>query len=122
MAKVLVVEDEPLSMELVLEILKAAGLEVDEAVNGEEAIRKVEAEHYDLILMDIGLPGMDGVEVLKIIKTNSKYKNMPAIALTSYALKGDRERFLEAGFDDYISKPIDVPDFMKILKKYKKEP
>ncbi len=62
---------------------------------------------------------MDGVETLGKIKTNPRYKEVPMIALTSYAMKGDREGFLEAGFDDYIAKPIDVPGFMKRLEKYK---
>ena len=120
MTKVLVVEDDPLSMELVLEIVKALGFTADGAENGEEALRKTESEIYDLILIDIGLPGMDGLEILKIIKSKPAYKNVPAVALTSYAMKGDRERFLEAGFDDYIAKPIDVPDFMKRMEKYNK--
>lgn len=119
MTKVLVVENDPLNMELVLEIIKALGFKADAAENGEEAIQKTKSELYDLILMDIGLSGMDGVETLEKIKTNPRYKEVPAIALTSYAMKGDRERFLEAGFDDYIAKPIDVPAFMKRLEKYK---
>ncbi len=118
MTKVLVVEDNPLNMELVLEILRAQGYTAHEAIDGEEAIGKADKEAYDLILMDIELPGMDGVEVAKIIKR--KYKNLPIIALTSYAMKGDRERFLAAGFDEYVSKPLEVIDFIKRLEKYKK--
>jgi CheY-like chemotaxis protein len=120
MTKVLVVEDEPLNMELVLENVKALGFTADVAENGEEAIKRTENEIYDLILMDIGLPGMDGVEATRIIKSNPRYKDVPAIAITSYAMKGDRERILAAGFDDYVSKPIEVPDFMKKMKKYEK--
>jgi len=119
MRKVLVVEDDPLSMELVLEILNAQGFIADEAFNGAEAIKKAEKEVYGLIFMDIALPGMDGVEVAKMIKSNPQYKNVPVIALTAYALKGDRQRFLEAGFDDYVPKPIDVAEFMKKMEKYK---
>ena len=118
MTKVLVVEDNPLNMELVVEILNARGFTVDTAIDGEEAIKKIENEDYDLILMDIELPGMDGVEVTKIIKM--KYKKMPVVALTSYAMKGDRERFLAAGFDEYISKPLDISDFLKRLEKYRR--
>jgi len=116
MTKILVVEDNPLNMELVLEILSSKGITVHKAVDGEEAIRKTEREVYDLILMDIELPGKDGVEVTKIIK--AKYKNMPVIALTSYAMKGDKERFISAGFDDYIAKPLDILEFMKKIDKY----
>lgn len=118
MTKVLVVEDNPLNMELVLEILDAQGFTAHKAIRGEEALRMVEKEAYDLILMDIELPDMDGIEVTEIIK--DKYKNVPVIALTSYAMKGDRERFLAAGFDEYISKPIDVSDFVRRLNKYRK--
>lgn len=116
MTKVLVVEDNPLNMELVLEILNANGITAHEAIDGEEAVKKAEQEVYCLILMDIELPCMDGIEAAKIIK--SKNKKVTIIALTSYAMKGDKERFLAAGFDEYIAKPIDVSDFMKKLEKY----
>lgn len=117
MTKVLVVEDNPLNMELVIEILVARGFTVHEAINGEDAIKKAEAEKYDLILMDIELPGIDGVEVTKILKAKSK--NTPVVALTSYAMKGDRDRFLSAGFDEYLPKPLDITDFLNRLEKYK---
>jgi len=117
MVKVLVVEDNPLNMELVMEILLARGFTVNEAINGEDAIRKAEVENYDLILMDIELPGIDGVEVTKILK--AKNKKTPVIALTSYAMKGDRDRFLAAGFDEYLPKPLDITDFLNRLDKYK---
>ncbi|MFH0904362.1 MAG: response regulator [Methanobacteriota archaeon] len=114
--KALIVEDNPINMELVMEILTANGIIADEAVNGEEAIEKVEKETYDLVLMDIELPGMDGVDATKLIK--SKHKNLPILALTSYAMKGDRERFIAAGFDDYIAKPIDVNSFIEKINKF----
>ncbi len=113
--KALIVEDNPINMELVLEILTSYGISADEAVNGEEAVAMVEKETYDLVLMDIELPGMDGVDATKIIK--SRHKNLPVLALTSYAMKGDRERFLAAGFDDYIAKPIDVNCFFEVINK-----
>ena len=105
-------------MELVFEILLAKGFIVHASIDGEEALRKIEKDVYDLILMDIELPGMDGIETTKIIK--AKDKNMYVIALTSYAMKGDRERFLTAGFDDYISKPLDVSEFLKKLEEHLK--
>ena len=107
-------------MELVIEILKSLGFVVSGAINGEDAIKEVEKEHYDLILMDIELPVMDGISAIRIIKSKPGYNNVPNIALTAFAMKGDREKFLAAGFDDYISKPIDVPEFMKKMQKYKK--
>lgn len=120
MTKVLVVEDNPFNMELVLEILDGMGFIAAGAANGAEAIKNVEKDVYDLVLMDIELPGMDGVAISKIIKNKPEYKNVPIIALTAYAMKGDKERFLAAGFNDYISKPLDVPDFMKRMEKYRK--
>ncbi len=116
MTKILVVEDNPMNMELVIEILTSQGFTVQTAIDGEEAIEMTEKEAYDLILMDIELPGKDGVEITKLIR--EKDKNVPVIALTSYAMKGDRERFLSAGFDDYISKPLDLTEFLKKIEKY----
>lgn len=116
--KVLVVEDNPLNMELVFEILTAEDFTVHKAVDGEEAILLAGNNSYDLVLMDIELPGMSGIEVTKIIK--NKNNNLPVIALTSYAMTGDREKFLAAGFEEYISKPIHVPDFIKLVEKYRK--
>lgn len=120
MTKVLVVEDTPLNMELILELLAAQGFTVHGAVDGEDAIRKTEKEVYNLIIMDIALSGMNGVEATRIIKNKPEYKDVPVIALTAYAMKGDKERFLADGFDDYISKPLDVADFMIKLDKYSK--
>lgn len=120
MTKMLVVEDNPINMELMLEILNAMGFVVHGEKDGKDAIKAAEKEIYDLIIMDIELPGMNGIEVKNAIKTNAAYKNVPVIALTAYAMKGDRERFLGAGFDGYIPKPIDVSDFMKKMERYKK--
>jgi len=120
MPKILVVEDNLLNMELVFDILKSLGFVVHGAINGEEAIKMIENEHYDLILMDIELPGKDGISAIRTIKSKPGYNDVPTIALTAYAMKGDREKFLAAGFDDYIAKPIDVPAFMKQMQKYKK--
>ncbi len=117
--KVLVVEDNPLNMELVTELLNAHGFITEGANDGEEAVRKADKEAYDLIIMDIGLPCIDGVEATKRIRTKSRNKFVPVIALTAFAMKGDMEKFLKAGFDAYLSKPIDVPEFMKVIGKYK---
>ncbi len=120
MTKALAVEDDPLNMELVCEILRENGFTVHEASSGKEAIEKTEEEFYDLIIMDIKLPDMDGIEATGIIKSELGYEKTPVIALTAYALEGDRERFLKEGFDDYVPKPIDVPHFIEKLEKYRK--
>ncbi len=117
--KVLVVEDNRFNMELVAEILKAQGFSVDEAFDGAEAIKKTEKDIYDLIIMDLGLPDMNGFEITRIIKSKPQYEDVPVIAFTAYAMEGDRQRFLEAGFNDYMPKPIHMADFVKKLEKYK---
>lgn len=120
MAKALVVEDTPSNLQLALEILKEGGFTAHGAENGVEALSKIERDEYDFVLMDIKLPGMSGVEAAKAIKSNTAYKDVPIIALTACAMRGDRERILSEGFDDYISKPIDIFEFMKQMEKYKK--
>ena len=120
MIKLLVVEDTPLNMELILEIMDGQGFEVDTADDGETALELVEKKNYDLILMDVELPGIDGAEVTRMIKTKPSYKDIPVIALTAYAMEGDKERLLGKGFNDYIAKPIEVPNFIEKIKKYRK--
>jgi len=119
MMKVLVVEDDGLNRLLLSEILTAQGFKVDIAADGGEAIRMTENELYHLILMDIQLPGIDGIETTRIIKNKFFYKDIPIIALTAYALKEDKERILASGLDDYISKPIDLYDFIKLMGEYR---
>lgn len=118
MLKVLVVEDDPLNMKLVCEILTAQGFMVHRAKDGVEAIKMAEKEFYDLILMDIALPDMDGIETTRIIKNKPRYADVPVIALTAYAMKGDKERILKAGLNDYIPKPIEVSNFMERMERY----
>jgi CheY-like chemotaxis protein len=118
MTKILVVEDDIMNLKLICEILKAEGFTVHYAMDGIEAIDMAKKMLYDLILMDIELPRMDGIEATRIIKNMLNYKKVPVIALTAYALRGDKERFLAAGLDDYISKPLDISDFIKKLEKY----
>ena len=119
MKKVLVVEDDNINMQLICEILIAEGFKTEVAMNGFEAIKMTENELYDLILMDIELPGMDGIEATRIIKNKIKNKDVPIIALTAYAMRGDKERIIEAGLDDYISKPWVMSDFINKMEKYR---
>jgi len=118
MKEVLVVEDDLMNLKLICEILKAEGFTVHYAMDGIEAIDMAKKMLYDLILMDIELPRMDGVEATRIIKNMLNYKKVPIIALTAYAMGGDKERFLAAGLDDYISKPLSISDFIKKVEKY----
>ena len=119
MTKVLVVEDNPLNMELMFEILQTVDFTYEGAVSGEEAIEKCETQVYDLIIMDIELPGIDGVEVTKILRKKPSYKDIPIIAITAYAMRGDKQFFLSSGFDGYMSKPIEIDEFVELLGKYK---
>jgi len=106
--RILVVEDNDRNRRLLRILLKARGYEVTEAVTGEEAMKYLKDHKPDLILMDIQLPNVDGLEMTRKIKSNPKTADIPIVAVTAYAMKGDRERILEAGCDGYISKPIDT--------------
>ena len=110
--KILVVEDTPLNMELCRDLLEVAGYVVYEATDAQEAIEKAKQEKFDLILMDIQLPGMDGLSATKIIKEESVNKDTPIVALTAYAMTGDKEKIEAAGCDGYLTKPINTRAFV----------
>ncbi len=116
--KILVVEDTPLNMKLFSELLKIAGYEVLEAEDAEKGLVIAREQAPSLILMDIQLPGMDGITAAKMLKNDEKTKEIKIIALTSFAMRGDRERILKEGFDGYISKPIDYKKFIGDLKQF----
>jgi CheY-like chemotaxis protein len=116
--QILVVEDNDRNRRLIRIVLKAKGYEVIEAVTAEEAIVQLKNEPIDLILMDIQLPKMDGLELTKKIKDNPNTKDIPIIALTAYAMKGDREKFLDAGCDGYIGKPIDTQELPEVVANF----
>jgi len=123
--KILVVEDNIINQKLIKNILERMGLEVEIANNGLEAFNKrKENKKYDLIFMDIQMPVMNGVEATHEILNYEKEENLehiPIVALTANALKGDRERFLEEGLDEYISKPINMSELIYILNKFMKD-
>ena len=111
--KILVVEDTPLNMELCRDLLEVAGYLVYEATDAGEAIEQAKQEKFDLILMDIQLPGMDGLSATKIIKEDSMNKDTPIVALTAYAMAGDKEKIEAAGCNGYLTKPINTKEFAK---------
>jgi CheY-like chemotaxis protein len=113
--RILVVEDNDRNRRLMRILLKAKGYEVIETATGKEAMEYLEDQTPDLILMDIQLPNTDGLTLTKQIKDNARTKDVPVIAVTAYAMKGDRERMLEAGCDGYISKPIDTQKLPMIV-------
>lgn len=116
--KILIVDDNRDSRELVVKILKNRGYQTIEAVDGEEAIEKAVTERPDLILMDRSLPKIDGYEVTRRLKGQEEFKDIPIVALTAHAMRGDREKALHAGCEGYISKPIDVRELPELIKSY----
>jgi two-component system cell cycle response regulator DivK len=118
--KVLIVEDNQDSRELVVKILKNKGYQLIEAVDGEEAIEKASSEKPHLILMDISIPKLNGFEVTKRLKEQEDFKNIPIVALTAHAMKGDREKFISIGFEGYIAKPINIHELPEQIRSYLK--
>lgn len=112
MASILVVEDNLIDMELVVFLLQSNGLKVVQAENGMEALEKVKKNLFDLVLLDIQLPIMDGLEVLEKMKEDPVSQQIPVVALTANVMEGDEQKFIDAGCVGYISKPIDVFQFM----------
>lgn len=119
--KILIVDDNQDSRELAVKVLKNRGYQIIEARDGEEALEKALAEKPDLILMDISIPKINGYEVTRRLKSQADFKATPIIALTAHAMKGDKEKALEAGCDGYISKPINVHELPDQIKSYMKD-
>ncbi len=117
--RVLVVEDNDMNMQLVEYLLEEGGVNIVKATSGEEALTITRsADPFDLILMDIHLPGMDGLSVVREMKGDARTARVPILALTAHAMRGDKDRFLDAGCDGYISKPIDVKTFLSSIEQY----
>lgn len=117
--RVLVVEDNDMNMQLVEYLLEEGGVNIVKATSGEEALKITRsADPFDLILMDIHLPGMDGLSVVREMKGDARTSRVPILALTAHAMRGDKDRFLDAGCDGYISKPIDVKTFLSSIEQY----
>jgi CheY-like chemotaxis protein len=117
-ACVLIAEDNAKNMKLVRDLLEAKGYRTLEATTGERAVELANEHQPDLILMDVQLPGIDGIDALGRLRNNNRTASIPVLAVTAQAMQGDRERFLDAGFDDYISKPIDIVDFVSVVQRY----
>ena len=115
---ILVVEDNELNMKLFDHLLKARGYNILQTGEGMEALKLARQHKPDLILMDIRLPDVSGLEVTKWIKDTDALKAVPIIAVTSFAMKGDEEKFRERGFDAYVAKPIFVADFLKTIQHF----
>ncbi len=118
---VMVVEDNEKNRKLMRVILKAKGFSVIEATTGEEALNILKNQKPDIILMDIQLPGVDGLTLTKQIKADATSSAIPIIAVTAHAMKGDEQKILDAGCDGYISKPVNTQELPFIVEKYIKK-
>ena len=106
--RILIVDDNATNLKLVAYLMKANGYTVDTALEAEAAIVAIRANHPDVILMDIQLPGIDGLELTRRLKADAATRDIVIVAVTAYAMKGDQDKALAAGCDDYITKPIDT--------------
>ena len=117
MAKtVLIVEDEPTNMKLCRDLLRVSGFKTLEATDGKQAIELARKYRPALILMDVQMPVMDGLAATEVLKADPSTGDIPVLALTSYAMKGDEERVLKAGCDAYMTKPIDTQEFLRVVR------
>ncbi len=115
---ILLVEDNPMNIRVVTGILESSGVAVDIETNGEGAVSAIKRKTYDAVLMDIHMPVMDGIETTDIIRNRLKLTALPIIALTAYTMKHDRKRYLEAGMNSIVSKPVIPHDLFAVLRKY----
>jgi len=115
-ARILVVEDDPANLSLMGYLLQAFGHSTVPARDGEEALAAAAREEIDLVICDLQLPGMDGYEVLRRLRQDPGLAAVPVVAVTAFAMVGDRERMLAAGFDAYLPKPIDPEEFVPRLE------
>ena len=116
--KVLIVEDNELNMKLFRDLLEAHGVDTVETRNGMEVVEVAKESKPDLILMDIQLPEVSGLDVTKWLKQDESLQDIPVIAVTAFAMKGDEEKIREGGCEDYISKPISVTRFLEVVDKH----
>jgi CheY-like chemotaxis protein len=117
---ILIVDDNPANMKLVRVLLSGEGYDVHTAVDAQEALAELRSSRPDLILMDIQLPGMDGLELTRKLKNDPTTRDIKIVGLTAYAMRGDQERILAAGCDGYIPKPIDTRTLPNSIKGYLK--
>lgn len=116
--RVLIVEDNELNMKLFNDLLEANGYQTMQTRDGIEALKIAREEKPDLVLMDIQLPEVSGLEVTKWLKEDDNLKNIPVVAVTAFAMKGDEEKIRQGGCEDYLSKPISVAKFLAVVEKH----
>ena len=116
--RILVVEDNEKNMKLFRDVLSATGYRTLEATTGGEAVEMATEHAPDLVLMDIQMPDMDGVEALRRLRADARTASLRVLAVTAQAMRGDREQFLAAGFDGYLSKPVSVQELLGTVRRY----
>ena len=116
--QILVVEDNEKNMKLLRDVLQATGYRTLEASTGGQALMLASEHGPALVLMDVRLPDMDGVEALRRLRMDERTASIPVLAVTAQAMKGDRERFEEAGFDGYVSKPVDIDELLTTVEQH----
>jgi two-component system cell cycle response regulator DivK len=116
--RILVAEDEPDNRRIVVRVLTVEGYETLEAADGQAAVALARREHPDLIMMDLAMPGMDGWEAARQLKADPETADIPIIALTAFALRGDEERAREAGCDDYLPKPCRPQTIREVVARF----
>lgn len=117
-AKILVVDDNAINRKVVTGFLQDTKINIDIAIDGEDAVAKVLSTHYDLVLMDVQMPKMDGYTATKLIKQNDKYNKLPIIAMTAHAMEGDKQLSLDAGMNGHLTKPLDADELFDVLLKW----
>lgn len=120
--KILIVEDNELNMKLFDDLLGAHGYQTVKTRDGSQVLELARLHKPDLILMDIQLPEVSGIEVTRWLKAEPDLKHIPVIAVTAFAMKGDEEKICQGGCEGYISKPISIGEFMKVVQKYLDQP
>lgn len=117
MSTIMVVEDNPINMKLVHMVLERSGYTVEEATGAEDAIVSIRRTPPDLVLMDVQLPGMDGFAAMSLLKSDRTTASIPIVALTAFAMHGDEEKILRAGFDAYVAKPIRYNELLALVER-----
>ena len=116
MSLILIVEDNEKNMKLVRDVLQAKGYATIEAITGEDGIRLAAEHKPDLILMDIQLPGINGIEALRLLRADPETAAIPAVAVTASVMQNDRKHITEAGFDGYLGKPLNLKEFLEAVR------
>lgn len=114
----MLVDDDPLNQFFGQELLAALGVKVEVASSGEKTLAKLGVKYYDLILMDVSMPDLDGYQTTQLIRNTLGLRSLPIVALTAHAIAGERERCLAAGMNDYLAKPFSIQDLDSMLKKW----